>query len=413
MGYTPNLDDKSSPYYYGTDSTYKPQGRKPQQQQRQRPQIELDFYGVPTVVKPAATPQAPESPAPSRGLPANYAQTEQQAGQTAEAYRPGAGFSPSRGTPAPNGGSGTGTQTSPRQMTMDEANKLLTGGYKIQNPFTSNALPGTSASAYSQENPDVNFNRELPENMFIQEGDLRLSRNAFDAGSGVEYGQNLVQMPATGAIEGIQVEGAPLTVGSGAMSVTEANESAQQPEINKIPPKPRGGRQLENWERQYGRMNQTPEREKSDLEKGYKPDMDRRRAFLDAPGSMQGLRRVEAQKGIVYQGQQHHMVNPNAGQEGESDFIAISKADRDSYMRGDQGAQDLKSKYVDAIKADNQGLTDTAPENFTSAAQSPTSPIDSTAQVNTAQITEAPELTQQVDVRFTDKDKSGRYNRFI
>ena len=73
----------------------------------------------------------------------------------------------------------------------------------------------------------------------------------------------------------------------------------------------------------------------------------------------------------------------------------------------------MKSKYVDSIKADNQSLTDTAPENFTSAAQTPTSPIDSTAQVDTAQITEAPELTQQVDVRFTDKDKSGRYNRFV
>ena len=107
------------------------------------------------------------------------------------------------------------------------------------------------------------------------------------------------------------------------------------------------------------------------------------------------------------------MVNPNAGKEGQNDFIAIDKADRDAYMRGDQGAQDLKSKYVDAIKADGQKLTDTAPEGFTSAAQTPTSPIDRTAQVNPAQITEAPELTQQVDVRFTDKDKTGRYNRFI
>ena len=70
------------------------------------------------------------------------------------------------------------------------------------------------------------------------------------------------------------------------------------------------------------------------------------------------------------------MVNPNAGQEGQNDFIAIDKSDRDAYMRGDQGAQDLKSKYVDAIKADGQKLTDTAPENFTSAAQSPSAPID-------------------------------------
>ena len=36
-----------------------------------------------------------------------------------------------RGAPAPDGGSGKGTQMSPRAMTMDEANELLTGGYKV------------------------------------------------------------------------------------------------------------------------------------------------------------------------------------------------------------------------------------------------------------------------------------------
>ena len=51
----------------------------------------------------------------------------------------------------------------------------------------------------------------------------------------------------------------------------------------------------------------------------------------------------------------YNMVNPNRGQEGENDFIKISKEDRDSYMRGDQGAQDLKSKYVDKITAANAG----------------------------------------------------------
>ena len=54
--------------------------------------------------------------------------------------------------------------------------------------------------------------------MFIQEGDLKLSSNAFDAGSGVEYGQNLVQMPASGKIEYEQQAGAPLTLGSGAIA---------------------------------------------------------------------------------------------------------------------------------------------------------------------------------------------------
>ena len=99
--------------------------------------------GQPTPQKPAATAQPPERSSAMPNLPADYAQTEQAAGQTAEAHRPGAGF---RSTPAPNGGNATGTQTSPRPMTMDEANKLLTGGYTVQNPFGSNQLPATSAS---------------------------------------------------------------------------------------------------------------------------------------------------------------------------------------------------------------------------------------------------------------------------
>ena len=47
-------------------------------------------------------------------------------------------------------------------------------------------------------------------------------------------------------------------------------------------------------------MNQPVEREKSELEKGYKPDKARRDAFLDGDlNSMEALRRVEAQKGMV------------------------------------------------------------------------------------------------------------------
>lgn len=41
------LEDKSSPYYYGLDSTYKPRGRNKTKVQEQRPEFGLDFYGVP------------------------------------------------------------------------------------------------------------------------------------------------------------------------------------------------------------------------------------------------------------------------------------------------------------------------------------------------------------------------------
>ena len=261
-----------------------------------------------------------------------------------------------RGESAPNGSGAQGTRTGPAPMTMDDANKILNRGglkdkgYTVQNPFTSNQLPATSANPYFDENPAANYNQPLPENMFVQEADLRLTGNVFNAGSGVEYGDILPQLPASGNIELMQQAGAPLTVSSGTFQVTKPNESAQQPEINKIPPRPRGGRQLENWERQYGRMNQTPEREKSELEKGYKPDMERRRAFLDGDlNSMEALRAIEAQKGIVVTGNTYNVVNPNAGQEGENDFKQITKGERDTIMRGGEGAQNLLSSYTSAI----------------------------------------------------------------
>ena len=321
---------------------------------------------------------------------------------------------------SPTGVVQTGTQTSPRQMTMEDANKILNRGglegkgYTVQNPFGSNQLPATSANPYFSDKNEYDLSQELPEDMYVQEDGLNLTKNVYDAGSGVEYGQNLVQMPASGKIEYEQTAGAPLTVSSGTFGVTSANESAQEPEINKIPPRPTGARQAEKWDQRYGRMTQPVEREMSDLEKNYKPDLERRRAFLDGDlNSMEALRAIEGQKGIVVTGNTYNIVNPNAGQEGENDFIKIDKAQRDTIMRGGEGAQNLLNSYTSAIKADEQKLTDTAPESYTSAAQTPTSPIDRTAQVDPAQITEAPELTQQVDVRFTDKDKSGRYNRFI
>jgi len=275
----------------------------------------------------------------------------------------------------------TGTQTSPRQMTMEDANEILNRGglkgkgYEVQNPFTSVQLPTSSASLYKGDGSDISYSKELPENMFIQESDLKLSRNAFDAGSGVEYGQNLVQMPASGKIEYEQKAGSPLTVSSGTLKVTEANESAQQPEVN--------------------------------------VDMARRRAFLDGDlNSMEALRAIEAQKGIVVTGNTYNVVNPNAGKEGKNDFIKIDKAQRDTIMRGGEGAQSLLNSYVTGIKAEEQSLTSPAPENYISTEQSPIAPIESTAQVDASQITDAPTLIDEVKPEFTDKDRSGRYNLF-
>ena len=258
----------------------------------------------------------------------------------------------------PNGVQQSGTRMGPPPMTMDDANRLLTGGYTVQNPFTSNALPATSASAYQQDNPETNFNRELPEDMFSESTPLTLTDNVFEAGSGLEYGVDIPRLPATGKVEYEQQAGAPLTVGFGAIKASSDEEAAVIPETVDIPARPKGGRQLENWERKYGRMQQPVEREKSDLEKGFQPDMDRRRAFLDAENSLQGLRRVEAQKGVVVAGGQYNLVNPKAGEEGQNDFITIDKEKRDTIMRGGEGAQNLLNSYVSDISEDNSARTD-------------------------------------------------------
>ena len=262
-------------------------------------------------------------------------------------------------TENPNNIDQKGTIMGRSSLSMEEANKLLPGGYTVGNPFASTQLPATSASKYFQENLDVSYSRDLPEDMF-NDIDLKLASNAFDAGSGVEFGKTLPQFPASGQIEFLQTNGAPLTVNSGAFKVTETNETAQEPEINKIPPRPSGARQAEKWDQQYGRMRQPVEREKSELEKGYKPDKARRDAFLDDDlNSMEALRAVEAQQDIVFTGNQYYLKNPNAGKEGEPDFFYSGKEHRDIIMRGGDAAQELKDKYVKGIvnstkKADDE-----------------------------------------------------------
>ena len=191
-----------------------------------------------------------------------------------------------------------------------------------------------------------------------------LTKDIFTNESPFNYTDTDLQYAGSGKIEYLQQNGAPLTVGSGTFGVTEPNETAQEPEINKIPPRPRGGRQLQNWENRYERKvraaEMAAEREKSDLEKSYKPDLERRKAFLDDDlNSMEALRAIEAQQDIVYTGNQYYRKNSNAGKEGEPDFFYSNKKERDTIMRGGEGAQKLRDSWVTGIvnstkKADDE-----------------------------------------------------------
>ena len=140
--------------------------------------------------------------------------------------------------------------------------------------------------------------------------------------------------------------------------------------------------------------------------------------MADRPGmpaqnstSLTGLRAAEASKGLLYASGKYWKANPNAGGEGEKDFVEIQKDEWNTIKRGEVHAQDFLSKKVEETKPkvslDSEQDSYQVPES-----QKPTSRIDATAQVDSQQITQAPTLTQAVDVRFTDKDKTGRYNNF-
>lgn len=305
-----------------------------------------------TVAKPQKPAATAEPPKGSRGLPADYKKTEQETFQKAEDYR-----NETRTNPA--GVTQTGTRTSPRQMTMEDAKEYFESGnlkgkgYGVENPFSSTQLPATSANPFFNNSLDIDFSRELPEDMF-SDIPLNLTSNAFDAGSGVEYGKSIPQYPASGVIDWKRTAGSTPIVSPGTLKVTEPNEAAQEPEINKIPPKPRGGRQLQNWENKYERKvraaEMAAERKKSELEQNFKPDLERRDAFLDDDlNSFEALRAIEGQQGIIMHKNQYYHVNPKAGEEGENDFMEITNKQRDTIMRGGEGAQKLRDSWVTGI----------------------------------------------------------------
>jgi hypothetical protein len=72
----------------------------------------------------------------------------------------------------------------------------------------------------------------------------------------------------------------------------------------------------------------------------------RRRAFLDAKGSMQGLRDSEAVQGISYRGGNHYIAD---GKGGDSLTKVENKDDMRTYKSGEEGARQIRDKYVNAL----------------------------------------------------------------
>jgi hypothetical protein len=208
-----------------------------------------------------------------------------------------------------NGVVQTGTSTSPKPMTMDDANKLLTGGYTMNQQYASNQLPTTASSPYEGKSNAQIYN---PETLHQHDSDVdyvSLSKNLDEDKSGVE-----------------------LATRNGAMKTDykqmDVNPGEKVPE-EKI-----------NW------ANRT-------MADNSDEKLARRRAFLDAKGSMQGLRRSEAVQNMTYYGGQHYIGDGKGGK----DLIAIT--DRDDvykYKEGPEGARQIRDKYVDALTSKDDSV---------------------------------------------------------
>ena len=91
----------------------------------------------------------------------------------------------------------------------------------------------------------------------------------------------------------------------------------------------------------------------------------RTRAFLDTPGSMAGKRAMDAQLGRFRAGGDYHYTNPNAGQEGEPEFIKVSTDTARQHQYGQITGQQLLAKHMDRVIQDNPAAADSpSPAEF-------------------------------------------------
>ena len=197
-------------------------------------------------------------------------------------------------------------------MTISQANEMLSDGYTIEDPFSSNQLPGTATNLYTKDPETVQFETGGIEGINTGASQQTLTRDLYNDGGAITFGEPSKDIPTYANIEGIQKEGGANLVQSGAESKTD-------------------------W------LNRS-------MADNSDKNLARRRAFLDAESSLQGLRNAEATQGIAYAGGQHHLLNPNRGQEGQNDFVTIDdKDDVRGYKSGRLSAEDLKNKYVSGV----------------------------------------------------------------
>ena len=126
------------------------------------------------------------------------------------------------------------------------------------------------------------------------------------------------------------------------------------------------------------------------------------------------MRAAEASKGLLT-----HLANigsqiPFAGQDGEKDFIEIDKAEWNTIKRNDQTPQQFKDQKVGEVK-DAVTYTDTDNKYEVTADQTPVTKTLVEAYKGTQaplQSVDGVSMTDKIDVRYQDTDRTGRYNKF-
>ena len=129
---------------------------------------------------------------------------------------------------------------------------------------------------------------------------------------------------------------------------------------------------------------------------------------------MVGLRAAEASKGLLYASGKYWKSNPLAGQDGEKDFIEIDKAEWNTIKRNDQTPQQFKDQKVGEVK-DAVTYTDTDNKYEVTADQTPVTKTPVEAYKGTQaplQSVDGVSMTDKIDVRYQDTDRTGRYNKF-
>ena len=97
------------------------------------------------------------------------------------------------------------------------------------------------------------------------------------------------------------------------------------------------------------------------LDPGSKAEYNRQFGRSDL-SNMQGLRAAEASKGLLYASGKYWRANPNAGQDGQKDFLEISKDEWKSIKSSDQHAKDFASEKIEQVKG---GMTlNAAPDGY-------------------------------------------------